>query len=119
MERLAICMSFPKKYLFWHELNGKLGCLQVGNKPGKLFQCVHSYTSRVEESEAPGVLVRMAQELDYSPAMLAKLVLEHHLKKTCPDVNSESWPTRDSWSCRIINGYCQFVHIFKFYLYLQ
>lgn len=45
---------------------------------------------RVEEGEAPGVLVRMAHELDYSPAMLAKLVLEHHLKATCPDVNSES-----------------------------
>ncbi|KAG0704431.1 hypothetical protein GWK47_002757 [Chionoecetes opilio] len=45
-----------------------------------------SYMARVEEGEAPGVVVRMAQEMDYSPAMLAKLVLEHHLKTTCPDI---------------------------------
>uniref|UniRef100_A0A0P4WGK2 CDAN1-interacting nuclease 1 n=1 Tax=Scylla olivacea TaxID=85551 RepID=A0A0P4WGK2_SCYOL len=57
------------------------------NTPEKALEIFKSYTTRVEEGEAPGVLVRMAQELDYSPAMLAKLVLEHHLKTTCPDVN--------------------------------
>ncbi|MPC27220.1 uncharacterized protein E2C01_020386 [Portunus trituberculatus] len=57
------------------------------NTPEKTQEIFMSYTTQVEDGEAPGVLVRMAQELDYSPAMLAKLVLEHHLKTTCPDVN--------------------------------
>ena len=55
---------------------------------GPFSLAVLSYTTQVAEGEAPGVVVRMAQELDYSPAMLAKLVLEHHLKATCPDINS-------------------------------
>ncbi|XP_071552459.1 CDAN1-interacting nuclease 1 [Panulirus ornatus] len=46
-----------------------------------------SYLSSAEFGKTPGILVRMAQEMDYSPAMLAKLVVEQHLLTSCPSIS--------------------------------
>lgn len=38
-----------------------------------------SYQQAVQKGEPPGIILRLAQKLSFSPAMLAKVLLEHYL----------------------------------------
>lgn len=54
------------------------------NAPETSSQLYQSYLASVESGEAPGVLIRMAKDLDYSPAMLSKMNIEQYLNHSGP-----------------------------------
>ncbi|XP_042221097.1 CDAN1-interacting nuclease 1-like [Homarus americanus] len=60
----------------FHRINAKENAAKVYS----------SYLSSVKRGESPGILVRKAKEMDYSPAMLAKLILEQYLTANFPDM---------------------------------
>ncbi|KAB7500924.1 Uncharacterized protein Anas_05845 [Armadillidium nasatum] len=51
----------------------------------KITQCdevsnyCHQYQKAIENGEPPGVILRLAKQLRFSPAMTAKIILEYHL----------------------------------------
>ncbi|KAK8724950.1 hypothetical protein OTU49_011000 [Cherax quadricarinatus] len=52
----------------------------------KASEIYSNYLSCVESRDPPGILVKMALAMDYSPAMLAKLILEQYLIANCPHI---------------------------------
>lgn len=44
------------------------------------------FQESVNRGEEPGVILRIAQQIDISPALLARMILEQHYERLAPEV---------------------------------
>lgn len=52
------------------------------------FKYWNEYLNAVENKEAPGILIRIAQSFDITPCLVAKLILKHFFEENDPSVTS-------------------------------
>lgn len=87
----ALFKQFPE---ISHQTLGSIYCQEMQKKVKKSFHRLNapenanhlyqSFLANVECNEPPGILIRMARELDFSPAMLSKMILEQYLCAAMP-----------------------------------
>lgn len=44
------------------------------------------FQEAVNRADEPGIILRMAQSIDISPALLARMILEQHYERLAPEV---------------------------------